>query len=383
MRDSWPQEIADLREVVARLADQRIRPMVQEIDAAGVFSTELMGILRDQGLTALPVPEEFGGCTTDLRSFVTVMEELSRVFPTASTMLTPHWFSTKQIVRWGHAGWVEPLLREVADGRRVGALALTEPEAGSDLGGLTTRATKDGDDWVVDGGKRFITNAGHCDYYVVLARTGEKGPRGISMFYVEADSPGLTVGRYEHKMGLRASATGEVHLDQVRIPGDHLLGTVGKGFAQMAEGLLEGRAIVAGLAVGIAQGALDQAVEYAKVRKQFGRPIGSFQGLQFLLADMAIRTETARSITYDAVDALLAGRPDANRLVSIAKTHATDAAMAVATDAVQVLGGSGYVTDFPVEMLMRDAKIQQIYEGTNEIQRVLIARDLLGDVARG
>jgi alkylation response protein AidB-like acyl-CoA dehydrogenase len=381
-RGTWPEEIAQLQKVVADLAARRVQPMVAGIEERGEFSHDLMNVLRNAGLTGMPVPPEYGGAESDLRSYIVVMEEMSKVFPTASTMLTPHWFSTKQIVRWAQAGWVRSLLSDIAEGRKIGALALTEPEAGSDLGSLTTSATRDGEGWVITGRKRFITNAGVSNFYVVLARTGASGTRGISMFYVESDRPGLTVGRLEKKMGLRGSATAEVYFDEVRVPTDHLVGTEGSGFGQMMHGLQDGRAMVAAVAVGIAQGALDQAVSYARTRRQFGKPIGAFQGVQFMLADMAIKTETARSITYDAVDASVADSADAARLVSIAKTFATDMAMEVTTDAVQVLGGSGYVSDFPVEMLMRDAKIQQIYEGTNQIQRVLIARALLGDVAR-
>jgi alkylation response protein AidB-like acyl-CoA dehydrogenase len=381
-RGTWPEEIAQLQKVVADLAARRVQPMVAGIEERGEFSHDLMNVLRNAGLTGMPVPPEYGGAESDLRSYIVVMEEMSKVFPTASTMLTPHWFSTKQIVRWAQAGWVRSLLSDIAEGRKIGALALTEPEAGSDLGSLTTSATRDGEGWVITGRKRFITNAGVSNFYIVLARTGASGTRGISMFYVESDRPGLTVGRLEKKMGLRGSATAEVYFDEVRVPADHLVGTEGSGFGQMMHGLQDGRAMVAAVAVGIAQGALDQAVSYARTRRQFGKPIGAFQGVQFMLADMAIKTETARSITYDAVDASIADSADAARLVSIAKTFATDMAMEVTTDAVQVLGGSGYVSDFPVEMLMRDAKIQQIYEGTNQIQRVLIARALLGDVAR-
>jgi alkylation response protein AidB-like acyl-CoA dehydrogenase len=381
-RGTWPEEIAQLQKVVADLAARRVQPMVADIEERGEFSHDLMNVLRNAGLTGMPVPPEYGGAESDLRSYIVVMEEMSKVFPTASTMLTPHWFSTKQIVRWAQADWVRSLLSDIAEGRKIGALALTEPEAGSDLGSLSTSATRDGEEWVITGRKRFITNAGVSNFYIVLARTGASGTRGISMFYVESDRPGLTVGRLEKKMGLRGSATAEVYFDEARVPADHLVGTEGSGFGQMMQGLQDGRAMVAAVAVGIAQGALDQAVSYARTRRQFGKPIGAFQGVQFMLADMAIKTETARSITYDAVDASIAGSADAARLVSIAKTFATDMAMEVTTDAVQVLGGSGYVSDFPVEMLMRDAKIQQIYEGTNQIQRVLIARELLGDVAR-
>jgi len=377
----WPEEIELLRKTVRDLAARRVAPLIEGIETTGNFSPELMEILKGAGLTGMIVPAEYGGVDADLRGFVVVMEELSQVFPTASTMLTPHWFSTKQIVKWTSpetAPWAAPLLTRVAEGHGVGAIALTEPEAGSDLASVATTAVRTGDDYVINGQKRFITNGGRCDYYTVLARTGGPGARGLSLLYVQADRPGLSTGRLEKKMGLRGSATAEVIFDGVRVPVDQLIGTENRGFAQAMDGIEEGRVVVAAMSLGIAQGALNHAVQYAKTRKQFGKPIGAFQGLQFMLADMAIKVDASRSLVYDAAEAVMARTPDAARLASAAKTFASDAAMEVTTDAVQVLGGYGYVSDFPVEMLMRDAKINQIYEGTNQIQRMLIARGLLG-----
>jgi alkylation response protein AidB-like acyl-CoA dehydrogenase len=374
----WPEEIELLRKTIRDLAVKRVAPLIEGIEASGKFSVELLGILKAAGLTGLIVPADRGGVDADLRGFVVVMEELSQTFPTASTMLTPHWFSTKQIVKWAEAGWVGPLLQRVADGELIGAIALTEPEAGSDLASVSTTATHADDQLIINGQKRFITNGGHADYYTVLARTGGPGARGLSLIFVEADRPGVSVGRIEKKMGLRGSATAEVLFEGVVVPLDHIIGIENRGFAQAMDGIEEGRVVVAAMSLGIAQGAMGHAVEYAKSRRQFGKPIGAFQGLQFMLADMAIKIDAARSLVYDATDAVMARSSEAARLASAAKTFASDIAMEITTDAVQVLGGYGYTADFPVEMLMRDAKINQIYEGTNQIQRMLIARGLLG-----
>ena len=374
----WPEEIELLRKTIRDLAAKRVAPLIEGIESSGTFSVELLEILRTAGLTGMIVPADHGGVDTDLRGFVVVMEELSQVFPTASTMLTPHWFSTKQIVKWADAGWVGPLLQRVADGELIGAIALTEPEAGSDLASVSTTATHSGDQLVINGQKRFITNGGHADYYTVLARTGGPGARGLSLIFVEADRQGVSVGRIEKKMGLRGSATAEILFEDVGGPVDHVIGTENRGFAQAMNGIEEGRVMVAAMSLGIAQGAMKHAVDYAKSRRQFGKPIGAFQGLQFMLADMAIKIDATRSLVYDATEAVIERSPEAARLASAAKTFASDTAMEITTDAVQVLGGYGYTADFPVEMLMRDAKINQIYEGTNQIQRMLIARGLLG-----
>jgi alkylation response protein AidB-like acyl-CoA dehydrogenase len=383
LEESLPEEVQLLRKVVRDVAQRRIAPLVRDIDDGGTFSFDLLAILREAGFLSMAVPPAYGGVDSDLRSYVVIMEELGKVFPTACTTLTPHWFATKVIARAATGDWVAPFLAEVAGGEHLGAIALTEPNAGSDLAAASTRARQVDGSWVIDGQKRFITNGGVADFYLVLARTGGDGPGGLSLFFVEGDRPGMTVGRFEKKMGLRSSPTAELYFDGVAVPQDHLVGDAGRGFAETMQGMEEGRIMVAALSLGIAQGALEQAVAYAAERQQFGKPIAAFQGLQFLIADMGIRTEAARSLTYDAAEAYLAGRPDAARLAAMAKTFASDAAMAVTTDAVQVLGGSGYVTDFPVEMLMRDAKINQIFEGTNQIQRMLIARSLLGPAARG
>jgi alkylation response protein AidB-like acyl-CoA dehydrogenase len=284
----WPEEIELLRKTIRDLAAKRVAPLIEGIESSGTFSVELLEILRTAGLTGMIVPADHGGVDTDLRGFVVVMEELSQVFPTASTMLTPHWFSTKQIVKWADAGWVGPLLQRVADGELIGAIALTEPEAGSDLAGVSTTATHSGDQLVINGQKRFITNGGHADYYTVLARTGGPGARGLSLIFVEADRQGVSVGRIEKKMGLRGSATAEILFEDVGVPVDHVIGTENRGFAQAMNGIEEGRVVVAAMSLGIAQGAMKHAVEYAKSRRQFGKPIGAFQGLQFMLADMAI-----------------------------------------------------------------------------------------------
>ena len=374
----WPEEIELLRKTIRDLAVKRVAPLIEGIETSGKFSVELLDILKAAGLTGLIVPADRGGVDTDLRGFVVVMEELSRIFPTASTMLTPHWFSTKQIVKWADADWVRPLLKQVADGELIGAIALTEPEAGSDLASVSTTATHTDDQLIINGQKRFITNGGYADYYTVLARTGGPGARGLSLIFVEANLPGVSIGRIEKKMGLRGSATAEVRFDGVVVPFDHLIGIENRGFAQAMDGIEEGRVVVAAMSLGIAQGAMGHAVEYAKTRRQFGKPIGAFQGLQFMLADMAIKIDATRSLVYDATHAVMARSPEAARLASAAKTFASDIAMEITTDAVQVLGGYGYTADFPVEMLMRDAKINQIYEGTNQIQRMLIARGLLG-----
>jgi hypothetical protein len=277
---------------------------------------------------------------------------------------------------------VAPLLAAAAEGRSIGAIAATEPEAGSDLAAVRTRAVRDADEWVIDGSKRFITNGGFAEFYTVLVRTGGAGPRGVSAIYVEASREGVKATRFEEKMGLHGSATAEMSYDQVRVPGDHLIGTEGSGFTYTMRSFDEGRIGVAAMALGIAQGCLEASVDYARSREQFGHKIASFQGVQFLVADMAIGVHAARSLISDAALALVRGDADAGRLAAIAKTYATDMAMAVSTDAVQVHGGYGYVRDFPVEMFMRDAKICQIYEGTNQIQRTLVARSYFGDLAR-
>lgn len=378
------EEHRDLAEMVRKIAHEKIAPMVRDLERKRKFSPELRDLLAQAGLMGIVVPEEFGGVETDLWSEVIVLEELSKVFPTASTYLTAHWFATKLMVRAAQLSpapdYLLDLIKKAAIGESLGAIAASEPGVGSDLGGVVTRATLDGDEWVINGSKRWITNGGFADFYAVVARTGVPGPRGVSVFIVEGDRPGVVTERHEEKMGLHASATAEMLFENVRVPRDHVLLDVDKGFGLLMEGFDEGRVTVGALSLGIAEGALDASIRYAGEREQFGQLIASYQGLQFLLADMAIAVHTARAIVYDAARAVVTKNPNAARLASIAKTYASDTAMQVTTDAVQVHGGYGYSVEFPVEMLMRDAKINQIYEGTNQIQRMLIARTYYPDL---
>lgn len=376
--EDLPEEIRDLASVAGRVARERIAPLIRDLERGKSFSHELRDILAEAGFLGVVVPEEFGGTDADLWAEVVILEELGKVYPTAATYLTAHWFATKLMVRAAQSATPDPWLRELlgraASGEALGAIAASEPGVGSDLGAVDTKAVRDGDDWVIDGSKRWITNGGFADFYAVVARTGGPGPRGVSVLIVEGDRPGLSVPRHEEKMGLHASATAEIVFDGVRVPLDHLLFQENQGFSLLMEGFDEGRVTVGALSLGIAEGALDASIRYAGQREQFGKVIAAHQGLQFLLADMSIAVNASRSIVYDAARAVVLGLPDAARLASIAKTYASDSAMQVTTDAVQVHGGYGYSVEFPVEMLMRDAKINQIYEGTNQIQRMLIAR---------
>jgi len=385
-RSDLPEEFVDLAAMTRTVATEKIGPLVEETEVAGTFSSAIRVVLESAGFFGIVVPEAYGGAEGDVRHQVMVLEELARVYPSACTYLTAHWLATKLIALNAtgpdEAEWVRPLLADAAEGTRLGAIAVTEPDHGSDLSSITTRARKDGSDWVLSGTKRFITNGGFADFYTVLARTGGPGSRGLSLFFVEADRAGVAATRWERKMGLHGSATAEMAFDDVRIPADHLVGTLDRGFRHLMRGFDEGRLGVAAMCLGIAQGAMDAAVAYATTRTQFGREIAGYQGVQFMVADMSIAVHTARSTLYDAMQAFVSGDPEASTLAAVAKTYASDIAMQVASDAIQVHGGAGYVSDFPVEMFLRDAKIGQIYEGTNQILRMLIARSYFGDLAR-
>jgi alkylation response protein AidB-like acyl-CoA dehydrogenase len=380
------EDLRDLAALTRDIAESKISPLIAETEEAATFSPEIQQILAAAGFFGLVVPEDYGGIRSDIGHQCVVLEELARVYPSACTYLTAHWLATKLVA--GHAtgateaGWVRPLLAGAAAGQLLGAIAVTEPDHGSDLGAITTRARRDGASWILNGTKRFITNGGYADFYTVLARTGGAGPRGLSLFVVEADRGGVGATRWEKKMGLHGSATAEMQFDDVRVPADHLIGEPDRGFSYLMRGFDEGRLGVAAMSLGISQGALDAATRYAGQRKQFGKEIAAYQGVQFLIADMAIGVYTSRAMVYDAVRAFTQKHPDASRLAAIAKTYASDVAMTVASAGVQVHGGAGYVRDFPVEMLLRDAKINQIYEGTNQILRMLIARSYFGELAR-
>jgi alkylation response protein AidB-like acyl-CoA dehydrogenase len=381
-----PTEFQDLAELTRTLAEKELGPLIADAERNATFSPAVRAVLASAGFFGVVVPESYGGSDSDIRHEVIILEQIARTYPSACTYLTAHWLATKLIAinatGPAEADWVRPLLLGAAAGSKLGAIAVTEPDAGSDLGSVSTRAVREGEEWVLTGTKRFITNGGFADFYTVLARTGGPGANGLSLFYVEAERPGVTAARWEEKMGLHGSATAEMNFDEVRLPADHLIGVSEMGFRFLMAGFDGGRLGVAAMSAGIAAGALDAATRYAAERQQFGREIAAFQGIQFMIADMAIAVQTSQSLVYDATNALVAGHPDRSRLAAMAKTYASDAAMSVTSDAVQIHGGSGYVRDFPVEMLMRDAKIGQIYEGTNQILRMLIARSYFGKSVR-
>ncbi|MBX3093748.1 MAG: acyl-CoA dehydrogenase family protein [Cryobacterium sp.] len=386
LRNHLSEEVLDLAAFAREVAERKIGPLVEKVERDQTFSPAIRDVLAEAGFLGLIVPERFGGSDTNLFDELVVVEEIARVYPSAATYLTAHWVSSKLLVRAADGGqsddWLLDALQKIAAGEWLGALGATEPEAGSDLASVKTRSELDGDTWVTNGAKRFITNGGFSDFIALVVRTGEAGSKGISILFAESDAPGVSAIRYEHKMGLHGSATAELAIDNLRVPADHILGEVNDGWRMVMDGLDAGRVVVAAMALGQASSALDHSVRYSRDRRQFGQSISEFQGVQFLLADMEIAVATSRSIVYDAASAIVEGRPNGSHLASIAKTHATDSAMQVTSDAVQVHGGYGYVTDFPVEMLMRDAKIHQIYEGTNQLQRSLIARHLLRDGPR-
>ena len=328
------------------------------------------------------MPEEYGGAGADALATVLVIEEVARVCVSSSLIPAVNKLGSLPVQISGSEELKKNYLTKLANGDGGFSYCLSEPDAGSDAGGMKARATRDGDGWVLDGVKRWITNAGESEYYTVMAVTdAEKKTRGgISAFVVEKSDEGVSFGAPEKKLGIKGSPTREVYLDKVRIPADRMIGEEGTGFATAMKTLDHTRITIAAQAVGVAQGALDYALDYAKERQQFGKPISDFQGLQFLLADMGMKVEAARQLTYAAAGRSERGDKDLTFFGAAAKCFASDTAMQVTTDAVQVLGGYGYTRDYPVERMMRDAKITQIYEGTNQVQRIVAARQLLAGV---
>lgn len=384
------QELHDLREAVRELAQRVMAPRAAEVDAKGEFPWDYVQALREQGLFGLAIPEEYGGLGAGFEALAVAVEELSRVDAVGGLLLAVQVLGTLPIILGGSPEQKARFLPPAASGEWLAAFGLTEPEAGSDAAHLTTRAVRKGDRYYLTGRKHFITNAGVAGLYVVFARTGEEGPRGISAFVVDPDTPGFSIGRLQHKMGIRGSTTGELIFEEAEVPVENRLGEEGDGFRIAMATLDRTRSNIAAQALGIAQGALDLAVRYAAERRQFGQPIGQFQGIQFMLADMATQVEAARQLTYHACRALdkeglslKRMSPAVSRLAAMAKLYASDVAMKVTEDAVQILGGYGYMVDYPAERMMRDAKITQIYEGTNQIQRWIIGRSLLEDMGHG
>ncbi len=369
-----------LRDAVRTLADERVAPRAAEIDRTGEFPEDLRRLLATQDILALPFPETYGGLGGDLLSVCLAVEQLSRACATTGLILAAHELGGLPILLAGTDDQKTRWVPKLAAGEWLICFALTEAEAGSDVAAARTRAIRDGDTYRITGSKRFITHGSVADLVTVFAVTDPEAPRHrrLSCFVLEVPAPGFSVSRLEHKMGLRGSPTAELAFDGVRVPVANRIGEEGDGFGIAMRTFERSRPAIAAQAVGIAQGALEAATAYAADRRQFGQRIGDFQMVSAMLADMDAATESARQLLYKACVEIEAGSPDAGRWSAMCKLVAGDAAMRVTTDAVQVLGGYGYIEDFPVERMMRDAKITQLYEGTQQIQRLVIARALLG-----
>lgn len=371
-------EYLSFRESVRAFAEQKISPRAAEVDLKGEFSWDNFKDCVQMELPALWVPEQYGGNGADHVFQAIMIEELARVCATTSLVMLISKLGMIPILNWGSEYLKQKYLPPIASGQAQASYCLSEADAGSDVASMKTKAVRDGDEYVISGNKYWITNAGISNTYTVFAKTDPSaGHRGISAFIVDAEA-GVKVAKLEEKLGVKGSPTGEVIFDEVRVPKENLIGEEGQGF-YIAMGTLDrSRPTIGAQAVGIAQGAIDYAANYMKSRIQFGKPIAELQGLQFMLADMATKTEAARALVYEACS-LVDSDPQGNlgRIGAMAKMFASDTAMSVTTDAVQLLGGYGYTKDFPVERYMRDAKITQIYEGTNQIQRMVVARSLL------
>ena len=373
-----PQEHIDFRDTIRQIVTERVAPRAAEIDAKAEYPQDLRELFAEHDLFGLPFEVEYGGTGTGTLMLNIAIEEVAKACASTALMLMIQELGTLPIRLYGSDELKQRFLPKCASGEWTPAFALSEPDAGSDPGGMRTKAVRDGDEWVIDGTKNWITNLGVADFYVVFAVTDPEAghSRGISAFVVEADRPGFSVGKLEHKMGIRGSPTGQPIFDSVRVPASNLVGEVDQGFKVALGTLDHSRLGVAAQGLGLAQGATDYAAAYAKERRQFGKPIASFQGIQFKLADMETRTAAARELLYQACAKVDRGDADVGKYSAMAKLFCSDTAMAVTVEAVQVLGGYGYVSEYPVERMMRDAKITQIYEGTNEIQRLVIARAL-------
>jgi alkylation response protein AidB-like acyl-CoA dehydrogenase len=368
----------EFRDAIRQIVAERVAPRAAEIDAKAEYPWDIRRLFAEHDLLGLPFATVYGGTGTGTLMLNVAVEEVARACASSALILMIQELGTLPIQLYGSEELKQRFLPRCASGDWSPAFALSEPEAGSDPGGMITRAVRDGDEWVINGTKNWITNLGVADFYVVFAKTDPSAgrSRGISAFVVEADRPGFSVGKLEHKLGIKGSPTGQPIFEDVRVPAENLIGEADRGM-QVALGTLDhSRLGVAAQAVGIAQGATDHAAAYARERRQFGQSIGDFQGIQFKLADMETRTAAARELLYRACAKIDRGESDAGKYSAMAKLFASDTAMAVTVEAVQVLGGYGYVTEYPVERYMRDAKITQIYEGTNEIQRLVVARSL-------
>ena len=373
----------NIQELAAKIAREKIRPVRAELDTNDEFPWEIMKTLAEADLFGLYIPEEYGGMGGGIFENCLAVEKLGEACIGIATTFAASGLGAYPILLYGSEDLKQKYLPQIASGKRLAAFGLTEPGAGSDVSGIKTTAVKDGDYYVINGSKQWITNGGEAEIYSVLAITDRsKGPRGASFFVVEKGDPGFLFGRKEKKLGIRASATRELIFQDCRIPKDRLIGRDGLGFIIAMKTFDKSRPGIGALGVGLAQGALDVAVEYARKKVQFEKPIISFQAVQHKLADMAIKTEAARALIYSVARHMDRDPHDASKVAAMAKVFAGDVAMEVATNAVQVLGGYGYMQDYPVEKMMRDAKILQIYEGTNEIQRNIIGQELNKEYSR-
>ncbi len=367
-----------IQELARKIAEEKVRPVAKELDEASKFPHELMKTLSESDLFGVYLPEEYGGFGGGVFELCMVTEELSRACGGISVCYAASALGTYPILLYGNDDQKKKYLPDLASGKKIAAFAVTEPEAGSDASSIATTAKKDGDNYILNGTKHFITNGSVADIYVVIAMTNkEKGARGASAFIIEKDTKGFSFGKKEDKLGIRASVTSELIFDECKVPAKNLLGREGMGFIITMKTFDISRPGVAAQALGIAQGAFDLTLEYATERRQFGKPISSFQGIQFMLADMATEIEAARALVYSTARMIDAGEKDVSLESAMAKMYASDVAMRVTTDCVQIYGGYGYMKDYPIEKYMRDAKITQIYEGTNQIQRNIIAANLI------
>jgi alkylation response protein AidB-like acyl-CoA dehydrogenase len=372
-----PEEHQELRAAIRALAEKEIAPYAAEVDEHARFPQEASDALTASGFNAVHVPEEFGGQGADSVAACIVIEEVARVDVSASLIPAVNKLGTMGLILNGSDDLKRKVLPDLVDGA-LASYALSEREAGSDAAAMRTRAKADGDDWILNGAKAWITNGGKSTWYTVMAVTDpDKGANGISAFMVHIDDEGFTIGPKERKLGIKGSPTVELYFENCRIPGDRIIGEPGTGFKTALATLDHTRPTIGAQAVGVAQGALDAAIAYTKDRKQFGKSISQFQGVEFMLADMAMKTEAARLMVYNAAARAERGEGNLGFISAASKCFASDVAMEVTTNAVQLFGGAGYTVDFPVERMMRDAKITQIYEGTNQIQRVVMSRALL------
>ncbi len=371
-----------IRDLCRQIAEEKMKPVREHYDETGEFPWDVFKAFSAADLCGIYIEEQYGGLGGGVMDLVIAVEELSKVCSGIALSLAATALGTFPIILHGSEEQKQKYLPRIASGESLAAFGLTEAEAGSDAGGTQTTAVKDGDDYVLNGTKQWITNGGEADIYVVIAMTNKaKGARGASAFIVEKDTPGFTFGKKENKMGIRASVTRELIFQDCRIPAANILGREGYGFLVAMKTLDQSRPGVAAQALGISGGALDEALRYSRERRQFGKPICGFQGVQFMLADMAVAVEASRCLVYQAARTIDSGSRDISKISAMCKLLASDTAMKVTTDAVQIFGGYGYMKEYPVEKMMRDAKITQIYEGTNQIQREVIALAMIKEAA--